>query len=94
MKRIRLQYGTEGLELSTDAPDVTVIEPRFLPGLPDEAGAFRGAVRAPIDARPLRELVRVLKPGGRLVLSEINLRSLQRSLFIGLTNILGRRRHR
>ncbi len=58
MKRIRLQYGTEGLELSTDAPDVTVIAPRFLPGLPDEAGAFRDAVRAPIDAAPLRELVR------------------------------------
>jgi nickel-dependent lactate racemase len=57
MRRIRLQYGTDGLELSTDAPDVSVIEPRFVPGLPDEAGAFRAAVRAPIGARPLRELV-------------------------------------
>jgi nickel-dependent lactate racemase len=57
MRRIRLQYGTDGLEMATDAPDVTVIEPRFVPGLPDEAGAFRDAVRAPIDAPPLRELV-------------------------------------
>jgi nickel-dependent lactate racemase len=52
-----LEYGTAGLELSTDAPDVTVIEPRFVPGLPDEASAFQDAVRAPIAARPLRELV-------------------------------------
>jgi nickel-dependent lactate racemase len=57
MPRIRLQYGTDGLDLTTDAPDVAVIEPRFVPGLPDEAGAFREAVRAPIDARPLRDLV-------------------------------------
>ena len=57
MRRIRLQYGTDGLEMATDAPDVTVIEPRFVPGLPDEASAFRDAVRAPIGAAPLRELV-------------------------------------
>ena len=57
MQRIRLEYGTDGLELATDAPNVSVITPRFLPGLPDEAGAFREAVRAPIDAKPLRELV-------------------------------------
>jgi nickel-dependent lactate racemase len=57
MRRIRLLYGRDGLELSTDAPDVTVIEPRFVPGLPDEARAFQDAVRAPIAARPLREVV-------------------------------------
>jgi nickel-dependent lactate racemase len=57
MKRVRLQYGTDGLELLTDAPDVTVIEPRFVPGLRDEAAAFREAVRGPIGTRPLRDLV-------------------------------------
>jgi nickel-dependent lactate racemase len=57
MRKIRLQYGTGGLDLSTDAPNVTVVEPRFVPGLPDEAAAFREAVRAPIGARPLKELV-------------------------------------
>jgi nickel-dependent lactate racemase len=57
MRRIRLQYGTTGLELATDAPNVAVIEPRFLPGLPDEAAAFREAVRAPVAARPLRDLI-------------------------------------
>jgi 2-polyprenyl-3-methyl-5-hydroxy-6-metoxy-1,4-benzoquinol methylase len=40
----------------------------------------------------LRELSRVLRPGGRLVVSEINLRSLQRRVYVGLTRILGRRR--
>jgi nickel-dependent lactate racemase len=55
--RIRLQYGTDGLELRTEAPHVTVIEPRFVDGLPDEAAAFRQAVRAPIGTAPLREIV-------------------------------------
>jgi lactate racemase len=57
MRRVRLEYGTDGIDLVTDAPDVTVIRPRFVPGLPDEAGAFRDAVRRPIGARPLRDVV-------------------------------------
>jgi hypothetical protein len=57
MRRVRLEYGTDGLDLVTEAPDVTVIRPRFIPGLPDEAAAFRDAVRRPIDARPLRDVV-------------------------------------
>lgn len=35
MKKIHLQYGTKGLDLEVDAPNVTVVEPRFVPGLPD-----------------------------------------------------------
>jgi nickel-dependent lactate racemase len=58
MRRVRLRYGTDALELATDASDVTVIEPRFVGGLPDEAAAFREAVRRPIGARPLRDVVR------------------------------------
>jgi nickel-dependent lactate racemase len=57
MRRIRLQYGTEGLDLATAAPDLTLLEPRFVSGLDDEAGAFRAAVRDPIGARPLRDIV-------------------------------------
>jgi nickel-dependent lactate racemase len=57
MRKIRLQYGTGGLDLEIDAPNVTVVEPRFLPGLPDEAAAFRDAVRKPIGTRPLKDLV-------------------------------------
>jgi nickel-dependent lactate racemase len=57
MQRLHLQYGTDGLELETDAADVTVIRPRFVDGLADEAAAFRAAVRRPIGARSLREIV-------------------------------------
>jgi nickel-dependent lactate racemase len=52
MKKLHLQYGTEGIELATDAPNLTVLEPKFVPGLPDERKAFAGAVR------PLRDLIR------------------------------------
>jgi nickel-dependent lactate racemase len=37
---------------------LTIVEPTYLPGLPDQTGAIRDALRAPIAARPLRELVR------------------------------------
>jgi lactate racemase len=56
--RARLQYGTTGLDVELKAKDVTVLEPRYLPGLPDEAAAFREAVELPIASRPLRELIR------------------------------------
>ena len=57
MRRIRLQYGADGIDLATDAPNVTVVEPRFVKGLADEAGGFRDAARNPIGTKPLRELV-------------------------------------
>jgi nickel-dependent lactate racemase len=56
--RVRLQYGRDGLDVDIAASDVTLIEPRFVPGLRDEAAAFRDAVRDPIGSRPLRQLVR------------------------------------
>jgi lactate racemase len=56
--KVHLQYGREGLDVEVPGTDVTVVEPRFVPGLPDEAAAFREAVRRPIGARPLREIVK------------------------------------
>lgn len=54
--RVKLAYGREGLWI--DVPDTaTVIEPLFVPGLDDEAGAIREALRKPIGTPPLRELV-------------------------------------
>ena len=55
--RIKLAYGREGLwiDLPDDAP-VTVIEPRFVPGLPDERTAIIQALRAPRGTPPLRDL--------------------------------------
>ena len=61
--KVHLQYGREGLAVDVPGRNVKLIEPRFLPGLPDERAAFREAVRAPIGAAPLRELV---KPGERV----------------------------
>ena len=56
--RTRLQYGRDGLEVELEAPNLTVLEPRFVPGLADEALAFREAVARPLAGPPLRELVR------------------------------------
>jgi nickel-dependent lactate racemase len=52
-----LQYGKDGLPVEIPSNHVTLIEPRFIPGLPDEASAFEQAVREPIHARPLLELI-------------------------------------
>jgi len=56
--KVHLQYGRDGLDAEIPGREVAVIEPRFVPGLPDEALAFREAVRRPIATRPLREIVR------------------------------------
>ncbi len=56
--RVRLQYGTDGLEVDLPARNVTLVEPRYVPGLPDEAAAFREAVERPLAGPPLREVVR------------------------------------
>jgi lactate racemase len=45
--------------------NVDVITPRFVPGLSNEAEAFRAAVRDPIGGKPLREIV---QPGDRVAI--------------------------
>ena len=55
--RLTLDYGTTGLDLDLTGVNATVLRPRFLEALPDEAAEFRAAVRAPIGRRPLRELI-------------------------------------
>jgi nickel-dependent lactate racemase len=42
----------------SDALDVTVVEPRFVPGLPDPGAALQPALREPIEAPPLGDLVK------------------------------------
>jgi nickel-dependent lactate racemase len=55
---VKLAYGRTGLslDLPSDIP-VTIIEPRFAPGLPDERAAITAALRSPLSGRPLRALV-------------------------------------
>jgi nickel-dependent lactate racemase len=55
--RVKLQYGQRGLDVELPSDNVTVLEPRYVPGLPDEAAAFREAVAAPMGSPPLRDLV-------------------------------------
>ncbi len=55
--KLHLLYGQDGVEINIASERVTVLEPRFVPGLPDEAEAFRVAVRQPINSPPLREII-------------------------------------
>ena len=56
-RTITLEYGTTGLPVTIPSGNVTVLAPRFVPGLPDEETAFVTAVRAPRESAPLRASV-------------------------------------
>jgi nickel-dependent lactate racemase len=61
---VKLAYDKTGLPLDLDdSLNVTVVEPRFVPALADPSAAVRAALEAPLDAPPLREVVR---PGQRV----------------------------
>jgi nickel-dependent lactate racemase len=53
----RLQYGTVELPVEIPSSDVIVLRTKHEEGLPDEAAAFREAVRDPIGSAPLKEVV-------------------------------------
>ena len=55
--RVKLQYGTAGIEIAMPGDNVMVLAPRFVPGLPDEERAFQQAVRRPLECAPLASLV-------------------------------------
>jgi nickel-dependent lactate racemase len=55
--RTQLQYGRGDLTVEIPSSDVTVLRTQHEEGLPDEAEAFREAVRHPIGSAPLKELV-------------------------------------
>jgi len=57
--RIKLAYGKIGLPLELDdSLDVKVVEPAFVPALPNAEAAVRAALQAPIGSPPLRETIR------------------------------------
>jgi lactate racemase len=57
--RVRVAYGKTGLDVELpDAADVTVVEPRFTPGLPDAHAAVYAALRSPIGAPALASAVK------------------------------------
>ena len=55
--RVKLEYGTAGVEIAMPGDNVTVLAPRFVPGLPDEEAAFFDAVRRPVGSAPLTSLI-------------------------------------
>jgi len=56
--KIHLQYGKTGLDLDLPGRNIRVIEPTFVPGLPDEHAAFVEALRNPIGRGGLAESIR------------------------------------
>jgi nickel-dependent lactate racemase len=56
--KVKLAYGREGLWIELPDDNVTVVEPRFVPGLPDDTEAIRSALREPIGMPPLRDLMK------------------------------------
>ena len=55
--KVRLAYGRNGLVIDVPEDRTTVVQPQYLPGLPDQYGAIRTAVRDPVGgALPLRRI--------------------------------------
>ena len=55
---VELAYGRTGLKVDLPEDRTTVIEPRYVPGLPDQGGALRTALQNPLGTAPLRRQVR------------------------------------
>jgi nickel-dependent lactate racemase len=64
--RVRLDYGTAGLEVELPDRGITIIEPMPRPAAADPHGVLMDAIRAPIGVAPLRQQVR---PGHRIAIS-------------------------
>jgi len=58
MRRVRLDYGSAGLDVDLPDDRLTIIEPSFLPALPDPQADLRAALRAPVGREPLGALVK------------------------------------
>jgi lactate racemase len=56
--KTRLAYGSTGLDITIpDSASVTVVEPAFVPAVPDQAAAVAESLAKPIGSPPLRALV-------------------------------------
>ena len=89
--RLRLDYGSDGLEVDLPEERVTVIEPVPRPAVPDAHATLLDAIRAPLDRAPLRELV---GPGLRVAISVCDITRAQpriemlRALFDEMPHVL------
>ncbi|MGD8750817.1 MAG: nickel-dependent lactate racemase [Anaerolineales bacterium] len=55
--RIKLAYGRSGLWVDLPDHNLSIIEPKYVPGLPDALTSMQDALRNPLGAPPLQELV-------------------------------------
>jgi nickel-dependent lactate racemase len=55
--RLRLDYGSDGLDVDLPDERITVIEPVARPAVPDSHATLLDAIRSPFNRAPLRELV-------------------------------------
>jgi lactate racemase len=56
--KIRLDYGSAGLDVDLPDERTTVIEPVPRPAVPDSHATLRAAIQSPIDSAPLGEIAR------------------------------------
>ena len=54
---VNLAYGRGRLPVNFPDSRTTVLEPTYVPGLPDEASAIKHALRQPLGTQPLQQLV-------------------------------------
>jgi nickel-dependent lactate racemase len=55
---IKLAYGKKDLEITLPEEGLTIIEPKFVPGLSDERKAFIDSLRHPVGSPALEELIK------------------------------------
>jgi len=54
--QVKLAFGHDGLCVDLPDANTSVVQPTYVPGLPDECSALRKALRVPIGGGPLRAL--------------------------------------
>ena len=55
--RVKLAYGRAGMTVNMPDNRTSIIEPLFMPSIPDEAASIQHALNHPIRSRPLREVI-------------------------------------
>ena len=55
--KVHLQYGLDGLDVEIPFSQVTVLQPKFIPGLSNESAGFKKACMEPIASPPLKDLI-------------------------------------
>jgi len=55
--RVKLAYGRGGMTVNMPDNRTTVLEPLFMPSIPDQAASIYHALVHPIQSRPLRECI-------------------------------------